>query len=93
MGAPICAASSARVPHPPQSQHDEAVEQDTAAHDVVERSPHADVTSEVVEQDTAAHEAVDDREENAKALEVVALEQRETLPRPPPLPWGPAGAR
>ena len=86
-------ASSARVPHPLRSQHDEAVEQDTAAHDVVERSLTTDVTSEVVEQDTAAHEAVDDREENAKALEVVALEQRETLPRPPPLPWGPAGAR
>ena len=78
-------ASSARVPHPLRSQHDEAVEQDTAAHDVVERSPHADVTSEVVEQDTAAHEAAED-DENADALEVVALEQRETLPRPPPSP-------
>ena len=84
-------ASSARVPHPLGGQHDEGVERETAANDAVEEAPDG-VPSEAVEQGTATHEAAED-EENADALEVVALEQRETLPRPPPLPWGPAGAR
>ena len=49
------------------------VERETAANDAVEEAPD-DVPSEAVEQGTATHEAAED-EENADALEVVALEQ------------------
>ena len=66
-------ASTPESSPPWGGQRDEGVGRETAANDAVEEAPNED-PSEAVEQGTATHEAAGD-EENAVALEVVALEQ------------------